>query len=251
MRHTPLYVLLILLGWATVTHAQSPANEASPPNTPPASSPTASTTAEPEAELINQVLSLLGEAVVTRLDARVSLESLEVEQGHVRLTGVSLKNLNVCLRLNARGAQRLAQTLQQRAGKTSADAKRPLMQLFEILKLGLFNRLEINIHLDELNVRRIAINTEDLQIEGLLLQVGATPPDPVTGKPRSDTLQTLMEILRRTSLNRIKAEAGLDKLSAGRAHLDLDGIALTGFSVAVVLARQDNSAPPEQAVKGQ
>lgn len=218
MRNTLLYFFILILGFATASQAQTTAlTDGASIQIQPALSPPASPSAEPE--LINQILSLFGEAVITRLDARVSLESFEVEEGRVRLTGVLLKNLNVGLRLNAKGTQRLAQTLQQRYAQKPATSQ--LGQLLEIIKLGIFNQLEINVHLDELRVRRLAIDAEDLELQGLLLQVGATPPDPVTGKPRSDTLQTLLDILRRTSLNQIKAEAGIEKLRASRAHLEL------------------------------
>jgi len=198
---------------------------------------------QPDSELINQVLALLGEAVITRLDAKVSLESVEVDKGRIRLSGLLLKNLDVGLRLNARATQRLAQTLQQRYAQNPSSSRQQLTQFLEILKLGVFNQLEINVHLSELGVRQINVDADDLQVEGLLLQVGATPPDPITGKPRSDTLQTLMDILRRTALNRIKAEAGLEKLNARRARIELNGLALQGFSLRVVLARAEKSQP--------
>ncbi|MDQ3814030.1 MAG: hypothetical protein M3347_08770 [Armatimonadota bacterium] len=193
---------------------------------------------EIDAELINQLLSLLNDAVITKLDARVSLESLDVKAGRVRIEGLRLQNFQIGLLLKAKGARRLAETLQNRFGG-SPNAP-DWLQWLDILKLGLFNHIEVSVRLKELRVRQLALDADDLQVEGLLLQVGATPPDPVTGKPRSDTLQTLLQILRHTALTRIKAHAGLDKLAAKRIHLDLNGAALEGFSVKIALLRQDN-----------
>src|SRR5690349_17156495 len=103
MRYTPLYICLFLLGWAITAHAQTSASfQAALPVIPPLASntvapkPTASDSAG-QSELINQFLAVFSEAVITRLDARVSLQSLTVEKGRVRLDGLSLKNLDIGL----------------------------------------------------------------------------------------------------------------------------------------------------------
>jgi len=201
-----------------------------------ASVPSSSLTPEVDAEFLNQLLALVSEAVITKLDARVSLESLDVKNGRVRLEGLRLQNLQVGLLLKASGARRMADALQKRhGGRTDQD----WTQWLEILKLGLFNHIEVSVRLKELRVRRLALDADNLQVEGLLLQVGATPPDPVTGRARSDTLQTLMQILRTTALSRVKAHAGLDKLAAKRVHLLLEGTALEGLSVNLALLRKE------------
>lgn len=76
-------------------------------------------------------------------------------------------------------------------------------------------------------------------MEGLLLQAGVTPHDPLTGQPRGDTLGTVMEILRKTSLSRVKLHAGLGRLAARHVMASLDGTSLEGLSVTVALRRDD------------
>gem|GEM_PF-5417549 len=239
--------------------AQALPRSLAPSETSPTRIPT-NNKGEVDPNFVNQILSILNDAVITRLDAQVSLESAKVQNGRVRLEGLRLRNFNLGLRLNAGAAKRLAEAFQNhyaaqdasRGASAAASAnslpiapakpsQNQLTQVLEILKLGLFNRLEFSIHLSELNIKRLALDTDALDVEGLLLKVGATPNDPVTGKPRNDTLAILIDILRQTALTHIKAHAGLDKLSARRVNLDLEGTSLEGLSITVALLRVDNA----------
>lgn len=190
-----------------------------------------------EAEFFNQLLAIVSEAAITHIDARVSLESLAVDKGRIHLTGLLLQNLDVGLRLNTRGARRVAEMMQNRLGAT--PQARQWAPILEILKLGVFDRIEVGVRLRELRVRRLSVRADRLDVQGLLLQVGVTPNDPATGKPRGDTLQTLIAILRRTALSRVKATAALEKLAARRINLATEGVALSGLSIGVLLARRN------------
>jgi hypothetical protein len=253
MRTARLPIIILVAGITTAAHAQMPAAKVSPPVTTqptrigaavtPAATPPSGSSAAPDPELVNQLLALLGDAVITRLDARVSLESVALQQGRVLLSGVSLKNLNVGLRLNARGTQRLASMLQQRYSGGPSASKQQWTQLLEIMKLGLFNQLEISVHLDELAVRQLEVDAADAEVEGLLVRAGTTPVGERRNTTRQGNLQTLMEILRRSALNDIQADAGIQKLHAGRATLELNGLALRGFSVGFLLARPPTDSP--------
>ena len=55
------------------------------------------------------------------------------------------------------------------------------------------------------------------------------------------TLRSLIEVLRRTSLSRVEAHAGSDKLAAQRLRLSLSGTALQGLAVGLSLRREDGS----------
>lgn len=220
----------------------------------------ASTTADLDPVFVNQLLSIFKEAAITKIDAQVSLESLKVNKGRIRLRGLHIRNFEVGLRLNAGTARHLAETLQNhyapnrprtvpgpnlglnQASNQAAPAPSQWTQILEILKLGLYNRLEFSIRLRELYIKELTLDTQALDIEGALLKVGATPNDPVTGKPRSDTLSMLIDILQHTALTHIKAHAGLDKLAAQRAHLVLTGTDLEGLAINVALIREDTSA---------
>jgi hypothetical protein len=189
-----------------------------------------------DSRVVQQVLDILKDAVITRVDGQVSLEKLVAKKARVRLNNLVLRNLDVGLRLNARGAQRLATLVDE---QSSNDSLKPIL---EIARLGLFNKIELSVRLRELRVRYLGVDADDLNLEGLLLQVGATPNDPVTGRPRSDTLAQVLHILRNTALNRIQAHAGLDELTARRIRLDIQGVSLESFGVTVALIREDRAS---------
>ena len=240
MRQATVFSLGLLLCLPLLARAQ----EASAPATsvPPGAALNHQQSGDADSALINQLLTLLDGAIITKLDARVSLESFKVESGRVHLEGVLIKNFELGLRLNTAGTQRLIKVLQDRYGRNASGAQDQWSHALQILKLGIFDKIEIAIRLRELKVRRLALDSEGLQLEGLLLQIGATPNDPVTGKPKSDTIGTLIDFLRRTALNRIKVHAGLEHLAARQLRLDLEGVELQGFSVGVALLRQGNGA---------
>ncbi|HEX8832615.1 MAG TPA: hypothetical protein VF719_00365 [Abditibacteriaceae bacterium] len=200
---------------------------------------TFSTANRSQNEVLQQILGLLNEAVITDLDAKISLESAKVQHGRVRLQGVSLHDLRIGIKLSARGAKKLANLVEAQlpaSGSTTENDIRPLLQ---ILKLGLYDDIELMVRLRELRVRRVAVDADALALNGLLLQVGAKPINPVTGKPQSDTWSQLLHLLRNTALQRIKAHAGLDELLAKRLKAQVEGVALEGFSVGLVLRRND------------
>jgi hypothetical protein len=189
---------------------------------------------------INEIIKLLNDAVITDLDAKVSLESTEIEHGRVRLRGVLLQNLRVGLRLNARGTRRLIDLIGQRYGnghQISAQQNQ-FSQMLEILKLGIFNRLEVGIRLKELRIRDLSVNADALDVKGLRLLANArTPHNPAP--QRADTFSQLMNLLQRTTISRVEAHAGLEKLAARRLKLQLQGIALEEFGIDLKLLRQD------------
>jgi hypothetical protein len=183
--------------------------------------------------LLRGILDVLSDAVITRLDARVSLERAEVKGARVRLENLTLRDLNIGVLLSARGAKKLADM----ARGEQANALAPLL---ELARLGLFNRIEVSIRLRELKLRRLALDADDLDVRGLMLQVGATPPD-ADGRVRSDTLGQILEVLRHTALNQVKAHAALEKLAARRIRLTVQGVALQGFGVTLALTREESN----------
>ena len=194
--------------------------------------------------LLNGILELLRDAVITDVGAEISLEKTEVSTGRVRLSGVVIENFRIGLRLNARGTKRLVEMLAARNtpnGKTISQAQpNQFAQILEILKLGIFNRLDISLRLKSLRVRELAIDADKLHVGGLLVTANAQGhKDSTTTKLPAGTLRNLIEVLRRTSLSRVEAHAGLDKLSAQHLRLVLSGTALEGLSVGLSLRRED------------
>ena len=233
-------ILLATLAMAMPACAQKVAQ---PRAATPASATTAIVAGNDQSELIHGLLDILNDAVITRLDAKVSLERASVQGATVRLEKLALRNLDIGVLLSARGAKRLAELVRKQGG-TEANALTPLL---EIARLGLFNRIEVSVRLRELSLRRLDVVADDLDVRGLLLQVGATPPD-AHGNLRSDTLSQVLEILRHTALNKVRAHAGLDKLAAKRVRVQLDGLALQGLAVALILSRDEHDSPAEPAV---
>lgn len=201
-----------------------------------------SATIEPDAQFVNGLLALLDHVTIKHIVAKVSLDSFRVQNGRIRLSGVVLRNLNVGLRLNADSARRFADLMQRRqaaSGVGSSSQKSQFSQMLAILKLGLYNRIEVGLQLRELRLNELALDLDRLSTKDLLLQVGATPNDPKTGKPRSDTVAAIIEILRQTALQRVKVHAGLDELSARRIKLHLQGAQISGLALNFMLARDD------------
>lgn len=161
----------------------------------------------------------------------------------MRLTGLLIENFRIGLNLNARGTKKLVEMLAARNAQTKpSNPAKPneFAQILEILKLGIFNRLDISLKLKSLRVRELAIDADKLHVSGLLVTASAQGHKDagVTTLP-AGTLRNLIEVLRRTSLSRVEAHAGLDKLSAQRLRLSLSGTALEGLAVGLSLRRED------------
>jgi len=148
------------------------------------------------------------------------------------------------LRLNTRGTKKLVEMLAERNARQAKPAAKPqpsqFAQILEILKSGIFNRLDISLNLKSLRVRELAVDADKLHVAGLLVTDGARghKSDGTTTLP-AGTLRTLIEVLRRTSLSRVEAHAGLDRLAAQRLRLSLSGTALQGLAVGLSLRRED------------
>ncbi|MDF2441016.1 MAG: hypothetical protein JWN98_2000 [Abditibacteriota bacterium] len=194
--------------------------------------------------LLNGILELLRDAVITDVDAKISLEKTEVSSGRVRLSGLLIENFRIGLKLNARGTKKLVEMLAthnaQKAQPAAQGRPNQFAQILEILKLGIFNRLDISLKLKTLRVRELAVDADKLHVGGLLITAGARGHESASATTLTPgALRSLIEVLRRTSLSRVEAHAGLDKLSAQSLRVSLSGTALEGLAVGVSLRRED------------
>jgi hypothetical protein len=198
----------------------------------PAASP-----AEVDADLANQILALLGETVINRLSAEVTLEGLTVEETRVRLQGVTLRNLDLGLQLNARGSRRLIDILGSRAATTTRER-----QMLEILKLGLFNKIGFNLRLRELRVGKLEVDADALDAGGLSVgaELGPAPGEDATTK--ASTIKALIAFLTRTAPNRIEAHVALEELAAKRLRLKLEQLSLEGLHIGIELERRETAS---------
>ena len=189
-------------------------------------------TARPgDEQLVNEILALLNDAVITRFEARLSLESFNLGKGHVDLRGVRLQNFNLGLRLKPRAAKRLV-SLGERYLSNEKTAS-----YFDILRLAVFNDIEFGIHLTELRIAAVKINADDLQVKGLVLHAGATPPQEIAAQGSRDALTS---ILRRAILHQVQVHAGLEKLSARRLQVQVQQVALHGLRVGLAMRKNDD-----------
>ncbi len=225
-RHVALRFLAVLLSICVLCSAFPP----------PVRAQSTATAGTVSPEMVKQVLAILEEAVITRLDAKVSLDGLDVSSGHVRLKGVSLKNVDIGVRLSARGARKLADL----GAQNGWDGE--ISPILEILRLGLFKKVEVGLQLRELRITDLELNADKLLIEEVFAQVGARPPDPKTGKPPVETLESITNVLRRTALSRIKVQAGLEHLAARRVKLRIQGTSLEGLHIGLSLQRFGSSS---------
>jgi hypothetical protein len=208
----------------------------------PAPQPQPATQHEVDSEFLNKLLSALQDVLLTRLEGRVSLEKVTLDQGKIRLEGVLLRDAKIGLRLKNDAARRFAHTLLERYG--SAAGAPPWTKTLRVASLGIYNDLEIELTLHELGVRRLTVDADALYVEGLGLEAysgsgeeSTLPQDKAAAS--GDVLQSLFQVLRRAAISRAEAHLRLDNLAAKRLQLDLEGTNLEGLSIAVALRRSD------------
>jgi hypothetical protein len=109
--------------------------------------------------------------------------------------------------------------------------------ILAIIRMGVYDNVEVDLSLKELYLGGVSLDADNLEVDGLFGYAGVTPPDPVTGKPTSDTLESLMRFLRNTTMNHVKLHAGLDLLAAKRAKIRLENVGLDGLHIGVSLRR--------------
>lgn len=195
---------------------------------------------------INQLLSVLQEALITKLQARVSLDKATVEKGRIHLSGVLLRDVDIGLRLSNDGARRLASALHDRYGQ-GADAP-SWTRVLPLARVGIFNDFEVSLKLDELRLRELDLAADALEVEGFLIQADAGPKEREATTPLpSDTLQAILKVLQSIVISRAEAHLNLTRLTARRLRLSLNGLALKNLRVLVALRRADagikSSAP--------
>ena len=203
---------------------------------------------------MDDILELVRDAVITDVNAKISLEKVETSAARIRLKGLLIKNFRLGLRLNARGTKKLVNLLAKRntesmkltannqiSNNQNAEKANTFAQILEILKIGIFNKLDISLNMKSLRIRELSVDADQLQIAGLLVAAGAKGNNAnFNSTLSSGTLRNFMEVLRRISLSRVEAHAGLDHLSARKLRLALSGTALEGFSVGFALGREDS-----------
>jgi len=191
-------------------------------------------------KFVNSLLELLQDALITKLQARVTLEKVAVEKGRVRLSGVLLRDAKIGLRLKNDGAQKLADTLLSRyGGKPNAPS---WLRVLHLAKYGIYNDLEFSLTLEELRLRELAIDADALQVEGFGVHADAGPNQDEGEAPVSDdALRAILRVLQKSAITRAEAHLNLDHLAARRLKLDLDGFALKNLHILVALRRADVS----------
>lgn len=186
---------------------------------------------------LDAVLQVLRHATFTRLDARISLESAEVQGGKVRLRGVKIENLRLGVQLRADGARALAEHFGRSVGPGS-----PLKPLFEIVRLGLFTDIEVGLFLRELSLEALDLDAEELEIEGALVAAGVQTT-PHASRPDAATLDKFLEAVRLLAFNRARLEAGLEHLKARRIDARLQGLGLDELKIGLSLGRAETAFP--------
>jgi hypothetical protein len=188
-------------------------------------------------QLINQILALLDGAAITRLDAKLSLESFKLSDGRVELRGVRLENFNLGLRLKPKAAQKLFDIAKQRLSPEQKQEQQQVFSMFDLLKLGLFQDVEIGIHLDEFKIGLLIANAKELDVEGLVLRASTGTNSAPIGTTKGSARDDLLQILRRAILQQIEVHAALNKLSARRINAQVREIGLAGLRIGVALRR--------------
>jgi hypothetical protein len=204
----------------------------------PGSSNAVSHANQSDAAFINQLLSVLQDALITNVRAQVSLKKVSVNQGKVHLGGVMLRNLDIGLRLSNKGARRLAGALYARYGQTS-DAP-SWARLLPLARAGFINDLEVNLQLEELSLRELDLDAQALQIEGLLVQAaaGAGVREGIT-MPNNDVLQAIAKLLQSIAVSRVEANISLAHVSAKHLRISLGGGALKNLRILVRATTND------------
>ncbi len=198
--------------------------------------------AEANAQFVKSLLEVLQDALITNLQARVTLESFALEKGRVRLGGVLLRDAKIGLRLKNDGVQRLSDALLHRYGN---NPKKPAwLGVLQLAKFGIYNDLEIRLSLGELSLRQLAIDAEALKVAGLALNADVGPNSSDSETPASrDEFRAILRVLQQAAISRAEANLNLEHLAAHRLKLSLEGAALKDLHVLVALRRADASPP--------
>jgi hypothetical protein len=206
-----------------------------------ASSGSASASAPVNEEFVKSLMSVLENAMINRISAKVSLESVAVEKGRVRLTGVLLRDVDIGLKLKNDGARRLADLLFDRYGK-QPDAP-SWARVLPLARLGILNDLEIGLKLDELGVSELGVDADALQVEGFGVRADAGPNENASSRSESDdTLRAILRVLQRAAISRAEAHVNLDHLAADRLKLSLRDLSLKKLHVFLILLRTSDTA---------
>jgi hypothetical protein len=240
-RRDGLWRALALLGGAACCFCVAPARAQGSAARVSSGQQASVESASPDAasqQLVDSIVSLLNDAVITQLDAKVSLEGVDVQSGRVRLRGVLLRDLKIGFRLNARGTRKLIEALAARP----SPRERELAGLLGIVKLGLFNKLEVALRLDALCVRELSLDAKALKVEELHVWAQAQAGSKSIierGAPSADLLLKVAALLSRTSINSISTGLSLRDLDAQRLRVQLSGVALDRLFVGLTLGRAD------------
>lgn len=214
---------------------------------PPASQGLASLSSMPQAtqdadtRFKNSLLEVLQNALITKLQARVTLESVTVEKGRVRLSGVLLRDAKIGLRIQNENAQRLVDTLLQRYDQKEDTP--PWLRVLQLAKFGIYNDLEIGLSLEELSLRHLAVDADALKVVGLAVRAdGGSNQNPVEATEETDQFRAILRVLQQAAISRAEAHLNLDHLEAKRLKLALEGGALKNLHILVALRRADSAA---------
>lgn len=198
---------------------------------PPTSVPKASSPKEIDPATLDALLKIFQEATITQLDAKISLESLSVQNGRVKLRGLRLHDLKLGVRLSSQGATQLAEWMRGQMGANS-----PLEAVLQIVRLGLFNRIEIGFSLGDLEVRALDLDSDQLRIEDALVAAGVES-SPTPFKPSDTTLAKFLSVVQSAAFNRASLQAGLGHLAAKRVKIRIEGLGLDNLHVGLGLNR--------------
>ncbi len=188
---------------------------------------------------VDDLLRVLNDAALTHLEAKVSVEKVEVRGGRVRLRGVHLRDVRLGLSLRARGTRALLESLAARSPRSEE-----LAAILGVVQLGIYNSLDIGLRLKSLGLRELSLDADALKVDGLAAWANARlgrseETIRLDGSAGAPALTSLAHLLSKASVSRAETGLSLPALNARALKLSLNGLSLEELWVGFDLRRSN------------